>query len=278
MSLLLRDDLLAGLATLLLIAGCVLSALDLLAPGRRGRTGRRCIGIGGYLLLLALLARGTRVGGFPFTQTYDVVLLSAAGLALLFALGIPARLNGIGGLAAGLTTAMLVGLTLLLTPQGTRLPLPAPAAIEGLWFPLHVLSSGLGYGGLLLASAAGLLGLLAGPGPAGSASDRSLRADLESLAWRGLSWGYPWLTLGITLGGVWGWLTWGHYWAGSTKEVLTLLTWTTFTLAFHTRRLHRWRARRHALILAAGGLLLLVSLLAAESLAVRLGWTTGYVF
>jgi len=82
----------------------------------------------------------------------------------------------------------------------------------------------------------------------------------------------------MILGALWGWLSWGTYWSWSVKELLSLLPWGLFTLAFHTRRLKGWQGRPHAVVLAAGLLALLLTLLAAEALAQRLLPTARYIF
>lgn len=296
---LLREDVLAWLAVLFLGGGSALAAIGLLVGRERlNRAARWCAGLGGYLLLLSLLARGVSVRGLPLVSVYEVVLLSAAAVALFYALGPSGLLRPVGGVCAGLPAFTMVLLALLLTPAGARAPQLPPPPLQGVWFPLHVVTTAVGYGGLIVAGVAAGFRLLVGrerQTPAGSrpavASDvvdspppeepgegAHWVAALESLAWRGLAWGYPWLTLGMTIGGLWGWLAWGRYWSWSVKEVLTLLTWGAFTLAFHSRRLRGWRGRPHAAIVLAGLVLLLLTLLAAEALAERVLLTTRYIF
>jgi ABC-type transport system involved in cytochrome c biogenesis permease subunit len=267
------EDWLAILAVLFLFGGGGLSLAGLLTgrPGL-GHWARWCAGSGGYLLLLVLTWRGLQVQGWPLTDLYEVLLLTAATTALACALVAPRRQEALAGACAGPAAGLMVALALLFLPSGSRLPHPPTAALGSLWFPLHVLATTLGYGGLILAGSAGLLRLL----PAGRLPISP--HDAEEVAWRGLAWGYPWLTLGMVLGMVWGWWAWGRPWSWSTKEVLTLLTWGLFTLAFHTRRLKGWRGRPHALILTAGLAALLLTLLAAEALARLAVPVAEYVF
>ncbi|MBN1484341.1 MAG: cytochrome c biogenesis protein CcsA [Chloroflexia bacterium] len=274
MEALLRDEVLAWLAALLLGGGTLVAAVGLARGPAWGRAARWCAGLGGYLLLLALLARGVRARGLPLGSAYEVLLLSAAALALFYALGMPDRLAVPAGLCAGLAATVMVVLTQWLTPAAARLPQPPPLELRGIWFPLHVLSTALGCGGLLLAGCAGLCLLLLDRPKGGG----GLAGMLPAVSWRGLAWGYPWLTLGMTLGGLWGWLAWGRYWSWSVQEILTLLVWGLFTLAFHTRRLRGWSGWPHAAVLTLGLLALLLTLLAAGAL---LRWAlpgTPYVF
>ncbi len=264
------EDILAILALLFLFGGSGLSLAGLKKPDL-GHWARWCAGAGGYLLLLVLLARGLQVQGWPLTDLYEVLLLTAAATALFYALGAPRRQEALAGACAGTAIGLIVALALLFLPPGVRLPHPPTAALGSLWFPLHVLTTALGYGGLVLAGSAGLLRFLGGRLP--------ISPDgVEEVAERGLAWGYPWLTLGMVLGMVWGWWAWGRPWSWSPKEVLTLLTWGLFTLAFHTRRLKGWRGWKHALILVAGLAALLSTLLLAESLARQVVPVVEYVF
>lgn len=262
------EGLLLGLGTVLLLAGAALAAWGLF--GRSGPAGaaRGLIGSGGYILLLALLARGLSARGLPLSSAYEASLLTAACVALAYALAAPRRPAALGSACAAGTALTVLALAALVFPVGTRAPQPPPATLIGVWFPLHVSVATAGYGGLLLAGSAGLLRLLR----LGS------EADVDALAARGLAWGYPLLTLGMTLGAVWGWTTWGRYWSWSAKEVLTLIAWGLFTLALHTRRLSGWKGWPHSAVLAAGLAAVLAALLGAEALARWMGVGMAYVF
>lgn len=255
-----------ALLTLAAAALCVGTGLALFGGARRAGAARWAVGSGGYLLLLALLARGLQARAWPLSTAYEAALLAAAATALTVGL-VPPHAAGRGAGCAGGGALLLLGLALLTTPAGARAALAPPAALAGAWFPLHVAVTALGYGGLTLAGAAGLLGLARGQDAAGAALIR-----------RGLAWGYPLLTLGMSLGALWGWQTWGRCWGWSMKEALTLITWGLFTLALHTRRLKGWSGRAHAAVLALGLAALLVTLLGAAALARRAGLGDMYVF
>lgn len=263
------EGLLLGLGAVLLLGGTGLAAWAV--RGRRGPAGaaRWCIGSGGYVVLLALVARGLAVGGLPLSSAYEATLLTAAAVAVGYALGMPRRPAALGALCAGVAALALLALAALVFPAGARAAQPPPAALIAVWFPLHVGVTTLGYGGLLLAGSAGLLRLLVRDG--GS-------AGLDALIARGLSWGYPLLTLGMTLGAIWGWTSWGRYWSWSVKEILTLITWGLFTLALHTRRLPGWSGRAHSAVLCAGLVAVLITLLGAEAVVRWLGLEMAYVF
>lgn len=274
------EGLLTGLGVAGLVAGTGLAGWGLLGRKALATTARWCIGSGGYLLLLVLVARGLQVRGWPLSSAYEAALLVAAAAALLYAFAVPRWLTAPGGVCAGAGALLVFLLATLLFPAGARVAHPPPAALAGVWFPLHAGTTALGYGGLILAGSAGLLLLLRGGGT-GTASSRPALlapAELGALARRGLAWGYPLLTLGMTFGAIWGWTTWGRYWTWSVKEVLTLLAWGLFTAALHARRLSGWRGRPHAALLAAGLAAVLAALFAAQALVRWLGPAVQYVF
>lgn len=273
---LLQEGVLAWLGVVFAAGGAGLGVLGSLTNKKQlGRTARWVTGCAGYLFLLSLTARGVAVNDWPLASTYELILLSAAAVAVTYALTIPRRLETIGAICAGVTAFLLAVLALARTPAAARVPHVSPPAFQGIWFPLHAITTALGYGGLFLAGCAGLFRLVT---RTSDWAESSLPGDLEALAWRGLAWGYPWLTLGMTLGALWGWRTWGQYWTWSPKEVLTLLAWGVFTLAFHTRRQRGWRGRPHAAVLVAGLIAIVLTLVAAEALARRAVPPTLYVF
>lgn len=274
----LNDTALATAAALLLAAGTVAASLRLLREADSRAAGaelpRWLLGTGGYLLLLSLAARGLAIRGWPLARRYEILLLSTASLALFYALGFRAERSAAGGMCAGLVATPMLVLNLLLTPAGVREPQPLPPLLGGAWFPVHVLTTVLGYGGLLLAGSAAVLGIAAGR----SAGSSGILVQLDEAAYAGLCWGYPWLTLGMVTGAIWSWESWGVVWSWNSKEILTLSAWGLYTLAFHTRRLKGWRGRPHRFILGLGLLVILLALLASRRLAQQAVPGIEYVF
>jgi ABC-type transport system involved in cytochrome c biogenesis permease subunit len=79
-------------------------------------------------------------------------------------------------------------------------------------------------------------------------------------------------------GAIWSWESWGWLWSWNSKEILTLVTWGLFTLAFHTRRLSGWRGRPHAAVLTAGLVTLFLTLLVSRQVGQRALSGIEYVF
>ena len=75
---------------------------------------------------------------------------------------------------------------------------------------------------------------------------------LDSLNYRMLTIGFPFLTIGIITGAIWAEYAWGSYWSWDPKETWSLITWFIYAAILHGRMTVGWRGRRAA-ILAIGG-------------------------
>lgn len=160
-----------------------------------------------------------------------------------------AFLVGLGTLIAStLGHATTVGLVML--PVVTALmavavavgvaPAGEPSAFRGVWFVVHVVAACVGYAGLTVAFAAGLMYLL---------QFRELKSKhfgaifrffppletLDRLGRRGLLVGFPFLTLAVLVG--WAWTTRFHgaVAPGESKLVWVVLSWVVFLGAILAR-------------------------------------------
>lgn len=75
---------------------------------------------------------------------------------------------------------------------------------------------------------------------------------LDSLSYRVLGFGFPFLTIGILSGAVWANEAWGSYWSWDPKETWALLTWLVFAIYLHTRFSKGWSGKRPAVIASFG--------------------------
>jgi ABC-type transport system involved in cytochrome c biogenesis permease subunit len=164
--------------------------------------------------------------------------------------------------------AALVTYARLLLPDVKRAIQPLPPALDSVWLPLHVGAAALAYGALAVAGAAGLVWLARAPER--TAVERTLR--------RGISAGYPLLTLSIILGLIWAQVAWGRYWAWDLKEVWTLITWLIYTLYWHLHRRPGWPGHRIAWLAAAGLAAVLFTFLGVGWLARSTGLQSLHLF
>ncbi len=61
---------------------------------------------------------------------------------------------------------------------------------------------------------------------------------------------FPFMTVGLFFGSIWGNEVWGHFWAWDTKENFSLVTWAVYMLYLHFRRNARLKQYTRALAIA----------------------------
>ena len=86
--------------------------------------------------------------------------------------------------------------------------------------------------------------------------------DLEKAVYNLVCLGFPLLTLGLTLGAVWGKYAWGDYWNWDPKELWSLATFLIYVLYLHVRYMYGpRRPRLNAALVLAGTAGVVITLL-----------------
>jgi ABC-type transport system involved in cytochrome c biogenesis permease subunit len=116
-----------------------------------------------------------------------------------------------------------------------------PLAFRGVWFSFHVVLAFLGYAGLTLAFAAGLLYLLQFRELKGKRLGRIFRffpslPTLDRLGRRGLTIGFPALTLALIIAWAWTVRFQRTFAAADPQVIWGVLTWLTFAIVLLARR------------------------------------------
>ena len=75
---------------------------------------------------------------------------------------------------------------------------------------------------------------------------------LDELSYRGIVWGFPFLSIGIVTGAVWANYAWGTYWSWDPKETWSLITWFIYAAYLHARVTRGWRGKKAAYISILG--------------------------
>ncbi|MFZ2799121.1 MAG: c-type cytochrome biogenesis protein CcsB, partial [Syntrophorhabdus sp.] len=75
---------------------------------------------------------------------------------------------------------------------------------------------------------------------------------LDSINYRCMSYGFPFLTIGIITGSLWAGMAWGSYWSWDPKETWSLITWIVYAILIHNRLTIGWRGRKTAYMMIAG--------------------------
>jgi ABC-type transport system involved in cytochrome c biogenesis permease subunit len=71
---------------------------------------------------------------------------------------------------------------------------------------------------------------------------------LEDITYRVIIAGWPLLTVGIVMGGMWANEAWGRFWGWDPKETWALITWVVYAGYLHTRITLGWAGKRPAAI------------------------------
>ncbi len=151
------------------------------------------------------------------------------------------------------------------------------AVLNSYWLNIHVTMMLLSYGAFLLAglfSAAYLLrgwlaGWLRGGGLGGDEA-------LELFSYRCIQVGWPLLTVGVFLGGVWAETAWGRFWGWDPKETWALITWIVYTVYLHTRMVLGWKGKVSAIAGVVGFVAVLVTWLGVSYLPGLAGGLHSY--
>tara|TARA_B100000497_G_C7594408_1_gene357363 strand:+ start:242 stop:856 length:615 start_codon:yes stop_codon:yes gene_type:complete len=80
----------------------------------------------------------------------------------------------------------------------------------------------------------------------------NLLESIDNLSYRTISFGFPFLTLGIISGAVWANEAWGSYWSWDPKETWALITWLVFASYLHARITKAWQGEKPAIIASFG--------------------------
>lgn len=244
-----------------------------------------------YLVATGILARSLAGGRPPAARlgtgvTGGAVVLHAAALSVYAIMFAELPLVGLAPSLASL--ALLISFFLLVScifrdtvPLGVvLLPLVAlllgvalvigiaPAGeattFQGLWFSLHIVTAFIGYAGLAVAFAAGLLYLLQFRELKGKRFGRMFRFfpsldTLDKLGWQALLIGFPALTVAVLLG----WavtVRFGLPLSGIEPHVIwAVLTWIVFLTALGVRFGGAGGDRRGAFVSVVGFLLVVVT-------------------
>lgn len=124
---------------------------------------------------------------------------------------------------------------------------PTPPSFVTPWFWVHVITSALAYGMVLIAGANGLLYLFktkyAGDSFYEGLSDLK-KLDDSNYLFIGL--GFLMLTVMIISGSLWTQSVYGSYWAWDPLEVQSLVSWLVYAIWLHLRLTFGWRGKKLA--------------------------------
>lgn len=211
------------------------------------------ISVGVVFHLVSLVFDGVAVGGFPVGTLYQTASLTAFLITALF-LGIYWRYRQ-ESLAVFVFPVVFV-MTLVASLAG-----PLDAWVVGSasrwWLAAHVGLFLMGYAALFLTCITGVMYLI---------QERELKSKrprafyyrlpplnkLDEVAYRTLSFGFVFVTLGVVTASIYASSEWGDRWIVDPKIALAFLTWTIYLAMLFSRVAAGWRGRKSAYFSIAG--------------------------
>src|SRR3990170_169984 len=231
--------------------------------GRRQKIFRvalAAISLGAIFHLVALVEDGLALGHFPATNLREAASLLAFLLAAAFLLvHWRYRFQSLGVLLFPLVFVLTLPAALDRSTDTWELPILRTA-----WLYLHVSFIVLGYTAFFLTFAAGIMYLI---------QERELKSKrprafyyrlppleaIDDLAYKSLTIGFPFITLGIISGALWASAVWGPSWPTDPKIAWSFATWVIYLMLLCARWVGGWRGRKAAYFAIVGFIALLVT-------------------
>jgi len=197
-------------------------------------------------LTLTIVARWAQTGHGPFSNMYEFAVAFAWGIVIA---GLLFRWRYRTG--AVLNIGLFVALLLLIFArvQYARPGSLVPALQQSALLSAHVASAVVAYGTLTIGFGAAILYLIQNRKHSPWLPDIDV---LDTISYRSVIIGFPFLTLLIVLGALWADIAWGSYWSWDPKETASLVTWLIYAAYMHARMMRGWRGSRAAVLLIVG--------------------------
>lgn len=217
---------------LMIYAAMALYAAAGLSP--RARRPQNGLFFAAFLIALAAwIYRWGHTGHLPMQNLFEVFL--TLGMLMWPISRFCRRFMGIDDPAA-VSGDCLLGFVLLF-PAGfvfSAAPQHLPPPLQSWLFGPHVGVYMLSYVILAKAAVQSARGLLT--------QNRDMSALRERETYDLVRFGFPFLTLGLLLGSVWGKFAWGDWWGWDPKELWSLVCWLAYAFYLHYRALY---GKRH---------------------------------
>ncbi len=217
------------------------------------RVATGAVGLGAVFHLVALVEAGLAVRHFPVTSLPEAVSLFAFLLAVAFMLVYwRYDFHSLSVILFPLVFVLTLTAAVERGPSNLQLPLLRTA-----WLYLHVSLILLGTTAFFLTFVAGVMYLI---------QERELKSKkprafyyrlpaletIDNLAYRSLSIGFPFITLGIISGAFWASSVWGPGWPLDPKVAWSFATWLIYLFLLFTRWTAGLRGRKAAYFAIVG--------------------------
>jgi cytochrome c-type biogenesis protein CcsB len=227
---------------------------------RLERWGYYALLLGFGLHVLALILRYVVAGYTPVINLHESLSFLALCVAGFFIfLKRTYRVGMLGSVFLPLLTIMII--STLATPADVK---PLPPVLRSYWLPVHTAFAFIGdaifFAGFLVSIVYLVAERRVKKKRMGDISGRLPSLEtLDRINYKCMSYGFPFLTLGIITGSLWAELAWGSYWNWDPKETWSLITWIVYAILIHNRLAMGWRGRRTAYLMILGFMSVLIT-------------------
>ncbi|MFQ5352690.1 MAG: cytochrome c biogenesis protein CcsA [Candidatus Binatia bacterium] len=234
---------------------------------RLERGGPLLLGLGFGVHGMAIALRTFSVGVLPVTGFAEGMSFFAWLMVGAYAVAQQRyRLAVIGAVVSPLAFVLTLGASLMYVSGHS-----ISAEFKSPWLPIHVTLAFLGNAVFALAFAVSVIyllqeSLLKSHRRAWMLQKLPALEQLDRLNYVCLFWGFPLLSLGILTGGIWAANTWGRFWSGEPREILSIVLWLMYAGLLQFRLSAGLSGRRAALLTILGFGVLVVSYLAVNIL------------
>ncbi|MCD6352736.1 MAG: c-type cytochrome biogenesis protein CcsB [Proteobacteria bacterium] len=231
------------------LLGTLLFFLYLIKPLKQIAQSALSITILGFAIhTLLLIIRWLSFDYFPVADLHQSLFFFTWALMGIFLIvAIKFKIPILGSFITPLTAVLLICSATTITNQ----PVPIPPALRSFWLPIHSTLAFVGEAFFGLACCVGIMYLI---------QENQIKKKkwsvlfhrlpslqtLDDLNYLCLSFGFPFLTLGIITGSIWAEYAWGSYWSWDPKETWALITWLIYAALLHGRLMIGWRGKRAA--------------------------------
>jgi len=210
----------------------------------------------------ATLFRYVEAGYTPITNLHESLSFFALCTALFFLyLRKAYKIAGLGSIVLPVISVTMIWAFTL--PSSIR---PLPPVLQSYWLPIHTLFAFTGDAIFLVGCLVSIIYLLAER----DIKKKRLHAifgtfpsleTLDRINYKCMSYGFPFLTIGIITGSIWAQTAWGSSWSWDPKETWSLITWIVYAILIHNRLTMGWRGRRTAYLMILGFISVVVTFL-----------------
>ncbi len=219
----------------------------ILTVSKKAKAGLQLFALGFVISIIAFVYRWIHVSHCPMQNLFEV-FLTLAMLCYPISM-LSRRFLKIAGHAGDMAIGMI-----LLLPAGFVFhaePLHLPPALQSPLFIPHVAVYMISYVIMFKATICAFSQLLNRRAEPGTLEPEKATYIIVCL-------GFPFLTLGLILGSVWGKMAWSDYWGWDPKELWSLASWLVYIGYFHARYMFGQKHAKLNSILAITGMVFII--------------------